>query len=193
MPTTSFTAVVLVSLTALVACSSSTGDPGGVQPGSGTGGDPSGGSPGAGNGGGGLATGGAGGVAGTPASGGAGGDPSMGGAAGTGDAGSGGTVSAGGACTNASDQTILNAINVSDAVGGCAQQNLGAEPATRSCIKQGTGLSDPCVDCFDGAVQCGAQNCWSQCIFDSNSPDCISCRQQFCDPAFAACSGLSPT
>jgi len=36
----------------------------------------------------------------------------------------------------------------------CAMNNLGAEPGTKDCIKKDTGLSDGCVDCFDGAVVC---------------------------------------
>ena len=98
---------------------------------------------------------------------------------------------ASGACTNADDQAKLNAMNVGEVVGGCAKDNLGGEPGTKTCIKTKTNLSDACVDCFDQAVQCGAKNCWLQCISDSNSPDCIACRAQFCDPAFAACSGLT--
>jgi hypothetical protein len=121
-----------------------------------------------------------------------------GGVAGTAAGGAAGSIATGGtgggatgACTNADDTTKLNSMNVGEVVGKCAQDNLGGEPATRTCIKTNTNLSDPCVDCFDGEVQCGAKNCWLQCISDANSPGCIDCRKQYCDPAFETCSGLT--
>lgn len=183
----------VAALLGTFACGSNSSGGGGAG-GTGTGGTSSGGTAGSGTGG---ATGGSAGV-------GTGGAPS-GGAAGTGTGGAatGGTAGAAtggtgggatGACTNnAPDQAILNDPNsmVEQKVGDCAQQNFGAEPGTTDCIKQQTGLSDPCVACFAGTVQCAVQNCLTQCLVGQDSPDCIACRAQFCDGPFEQCSGLS--
>ncbi len=172
--------VVAISSSASIACSASPGAPSGAE--TGTGGTAALGSGGATETGGDISTGGSpsGGSAGVPGAGGDPGDPGEPG--GSGAPGSGGATAPSGACTNGGDQSIFNSLDVSAVVGSCALNNLGGEPGTRNCIKQQTNLSDPCVDCFDGAVQCGAANCWLQCISDSNSPDCVSCRKQYCDP-----------
>lgn len=106
----------------------------------------------------------------------------------TGTGGSGGAPAA--ACTNAADLAIVMSKDVAGITGKCGQDNLGAEPKTYDCIKAGTGLSDECVACFDGTVQCVVAKCFSECIADANSQPCKDCRKTNCDPAFEACSGL---
>ena len=118
----------------------------------------------------------------------------------TGSGGSGGstttaTTGAGGAgpmnaCTNAADQAIAMSKDLAAIVGKCGQDNLGQEPATYDCIKMMTGLSDDCVTCFDGTVQCVVMSCFSECIADPGSQACTDCRAMHCDPVFEACSGL---
>lgn len=97
-----------------------------------------------------------------------------------------------GACTNAADTTIVMSKNLGKIVGDCASSKLGMEPATKDCIKMGTGLSDPCVTCFDDTVGCVFKNCLGECIGGSGSQACTDCRAAKCDPAFVACSGLAP-
>jgi hypothetical protein len=105
--------------------------------------------------------------------------------------GSGGAGGAGmGACTNAADLALVQSKDVAGITGKCGTDNLGAEPKTKDCIKTQTGLSDACVDCFDGTVQCVVAKCFSQCIADANSQPCKDCRKANCDPAFESCSGL---
>lgn len=104
--------------------------------------------------------------------------------------GSTGSSMAMGACTNAADQAIVTTKDVAKITGDCAQASLGAEPATKNCIKMGTGLSDPCVTCFDATVACVVANCFFQCSTDSASQACTDCRAAKCDPAFVMCSGL---
>lgn len=128
-------------------------------------------------------TGGAGGSSTTTGTGGAGGGTTT-----TGTGGSGGAPAA--ACTNADDLAIVMSKDVAGITGKCGQDNLGAEPKTKDCIKAGTGLSDACVACFDGTVQCVVAKCFSECIADANSQPCKDCRKTNCDPAFEACSGL---
>lgn len=108
---------------------------------------------------------------------------------GTGGGGTGGAPPSG-ACTNAGDQAILAGGQVQTQVEQCAQQNFGAEPGTKDCIKSTTGLSDGCVTCFDDTVQCTVANCIAQCA-GGQTPDCTACMDQHCTPAFVQCSGLS--
>jgi hypothetical protein len=104
--------------------------------------------------------------------------------------GSTGTGTMMGACTNAADNAIVTSKDVAKITGDCAQKTFGAEPGTKDCIKMGTGLSDPCVVCFDGTVGCVVKNCFNECAADSASKACTDCRAAKCDPAFVACSGL---
>ena len=104
--------------------------------------------------------------------------------------GSTGTGMAMGACTNAADLAITMSKDVAKITGDCATASLGAEPATKTCIKTGTGLSDTCVTCFDATVACVVSNCLLQCSANSASQPCTDCRAAKCDPAFVMCSGL---
>lgn len=184
-------ATVATLLIGTAACGSdSAGGTGGTSAGgTSSGGTSSGGTAGSGTGGsagvgtGGVATGG---VAGTGT-----GGVATGGTAGAATGGTGGGAT--GACTNAGDQAIITAPNsdIEGKVGGCGQTNFGTEPATTDCIKQQTGLSDPCVACFDATIHCAIDHCVGQCLIDSNSPDCIACRAQWCDGPFEQCSGLT--
>jgi hypothetical protein len=129
---------------------------------------------------------------GSGATGSGGGDPtgsSSGGAGSGGDTGSGGGP-ASGACTNAADNAILTSTDVEGIVEQCATENFGAEPATKECIADGTGLSDPCVTCFDDTIQCTVMNCIGEC-FNGMTPECTACMDANCTPAFEACSGLT--
>jgi hypothetical protein len=101
----------------------------------------------------------------------------------------GGPVGAG-ACTNTADMAVLGSIDVGMVVGDCAMMTLGMEPATSNCIMM-SGLSAGCTACFSATVSCTVANCLSQCI-GGDSPACLDCRATNCDPAFAACSGLTP-
>lgn len=95
-----------------------------------------------------------------------------------------------GACTNAADMTVLGMIDVEMVVGDCAEMNFGMEPGTKDCITMQTGLSEPCVTCFDNIVQCSVSMCFAECAFSPDSQACIDCRNRKCTPAFVMCSGL---
>lgn len=96
------------------------------------------------------------------------------------------------ACTNAADAAVLMAKNVKAITTACGQMNAGAEPATRNCIKMGTGLSDDCTGCFSGEVDCVSANCLSpegHCLIDPAAQMCLDCRAKHCATPFEACSG----
>ncbi|MBI5532466.1 MAG: hypothetical protein HY898_07115 [Deltaproteobacteria bacterium] len=194
--------IVAIASVGFVACSSSDSSPGGGNPATGG----SGGTAGA-AGTGGAGTGGAAGTA-TGGSAGTSGTGGVGGSAGT--AGTGGTSEDGGdldapvetggdapfeagsgACTNTADLAIIQgSTDFQTKVGDCAKSNMGADPATKNCIIQQTGISDACATCFGAEIKCAASKCMVQCIADSNSQPCKDCRAQNCDPAFTVCSGL---
>lgn len=95
-----------------------------------------------------------------------------------------------GACTNGPDLAIVQAKDVKKIAEDCGKSSLGAEPATKNCIKTGTNLSDGCVTCFDDIVQCVVMKCFNQCFADPGSAACMTCRETNCNPAFKTCSGL---
>jgi hypothetical protein len=95
-----------------------------------------------------------------------------------------------GACTNAADLGIVQTKDVKKIAEDCGKTNLAMEPATKNCIKMGTGFSDGCVTCFDDIVQCVAMKCFQQCFADPGSAGCLACREKECNPAFETCSGL---
>jgi hypothetical protein len=187
----SFATVATLIGTAACGSDSAGGGSGGTSAGgTSSGGTSSGGSAGSSTGGsagvgtGGVATGGA-------AGSGTGGVATGGAAGGIATGGTGGGAT--GACTNAPDQAIITAPNsdIEGKVGDCGQSNFGAEPGTSNCIKQQTGLSDPCVACFSATIKCAIDHCVGPCLFDQNSAECIACRAQYCDGPFEQCSGLT--
>jgi hypothetical protein len=105
-----------------------------------------------------------------------------------------GTGGASGACTNAADSAIVAdpAKDVSGAAANCGKMTFGAEPATKDCVKMATGLSDGCAQCFGDTIGCVVNNCITPCLADSAGACCAICRSTNCDPAFAACSGITP-
>jgi hypothetical protein len=93
-----------------------------------------------------------------------------------------------GKCNNATDC----AIKKSDMEGwepACAQSSLGAAGPTATCMK-GHGLTQGCADCWGAVAACGAQNCLTPCLADSNSTACRDCTSQHCDAAFGTCAGI---
>lgn len=96
-----------------------------------------------------------------------------------------------GACNNSADLAIMaDQAQLTSDVGGCAQKHFGAEPATKDCIVQETGLSDGCSQCFADSAKCIISKCLSQCISNPQGQACTDCRVANCDPAFVACSGV---
>jgi hypothetical protein len=186
---------LLFSLLPIVLLTACDGD-GNATSNGGSGGSSTGGG-GAGGGTGGETTTGGGGSGGSTGGSSTGGSSTGGSSAGGGGAGGSSTGGAGGAgmgaCTNDADTALISdpSKDIPGAVGDCAQMNFGMEPATLNCIKM-TGLSDACAQCFDDTVQCIFMNCLNQCIAGADSQPCVDCRAQFCDPAFAECSGLTP-
>ena len=81
---------------------------------------------------------------------------------------------------NCDDATITAA---ADCVAKCTQDATAeASPP---------GLSDDCVSCTGDTVACGAAFCTSQCVRDTNAPECIDCRcTNGCTPDFDVCTGL---
>ncbi|MEP7127037.1 MAG: hypothetical protein ABJE95_39255 [Byssovorax sp.] len=96
------------------------------------------------------------------------------------------------ACTNAADAAVIMSKDVKAIVTKCGQDNVGAEPQTKNCIKTGTGLSDDCTLCYSNEVDCVRENCLDakgKCLIDPNAQLCLDCRKMYCSPAYEACSG----
>jgi len=96
-----------------------------------------------------------------------------------------------GACTNAADQAVIDNQDVETIAKDCAIANLTDASKAAQCIKDATGLSDPCIACFQGTVTCGITNCAFQCL-NPDSPDCDPCLESAgCFSEFETCSGVS--
>lgn len=96
-----------------------------------------------------------------------------------------------GACTNDADMAIVQSQDLNGIAGDCFKSSGLDAKKTTACIKQKTGLSDGCVVCFSGVVDCGFQKCMMDCISDSSAPGCTTCLGKNCKPTFDTCSGLS--
>lgn len=57
------------------------------------------------------------------------------------------------------------------------------------CMEAEVGLSGDCATCFGNVTQCVTNRCLREC-FDPQSPDCATCRETQCEPAFERCSGI---
>ncbi len=101
-----------------------------------------------------------------------------------------------GACKNDADLAILSTGTVSGTTEQCAKDNVGAiisnDPAPiRQCIKDATGLSEGCLDCFTPLMFCTIEKCALQCI-GGKTPECTTCLEGACYPAFTDCAGVNP-
>jgi len=95
-------------------------------------------------------------------------------------------------CTNATDMPIAVMDSTGNAVAGCGQSSLGAEPTLMNCITTMTGLSGACAACYDGEVHCVIDHCLgSGCAANPGGASCTACRLSMCHPAFMTCSGLT--
>ena len=113
-----------------------------------------------------------------------------------------------GACTNGSDQPIIDGkakIDVDTAVANCARSTLtgGTPPSDpqfsdkiAACLATATGLSGGCTACWAANADCGADHCLFLCLGDSTTKDCVDCRcgrdgTPDCVGEFNRCSGLA--
>jgi hypothetical protein len=97
------------------------------------------------------------------------------------------------ACLNPADQSVLSDMQaVTDAAQACGtacfpdpNPNCNAE-----CMVMRAGLTPGCASCYGDSIKCAAANCLIQCISGNEKPECRACSEQYCTPAFRACSGL---
>jgi hypothetical protein len=98
-----------------------------------------------------------------------------------------------GACANPSDEAIAsNTALTKQAAGDCGLGCFGSADmdCNINCVVMKTGFSRPCATCWADSIDCAAQNCIVPCLKGSDDPECVACTDQFCTPAFKACSGL---
>jgi hypothetical protein len=97
------------------------------------------------------------------------------------------------ACLNPADQTALSDMKaVTDAAQACGTACFPDPNPTcnRDCMVMRAGLTPDCATCYGESIKCAAENCLLQCISGNEKPECRACSEQFCTPAFRACSGL---
>ena len=109
-----------------------------------------------------------------------------------------GDASEGGACTNEADMAILadEAVDVTGEAQTCGLGCLGDDDpgaCSAACVAEATGISSDCAGCYGDTVLCSADNCLAECAMDPASEECGACQEEFCLPAFYACTGLEPS
>ena len=101
-----------------------------------------------------------------------------------------------GACKNDDDVAVLEKGQVSGISEQCLYDNIPAiiaddQATLLQCLKDNTGLSDGCVECFGGLLDCTIKACPFQCM-GGKTPECMSCMEQSCYPDYITCSGVNP-
>jgi hypothetical protein len=72
----------------------------------------------------------------------------------------------------------------------CASSCFGASACSAKCIADKVGLTTGCAACFGNDVGCTAVNCAFVCL-SPDSPACVACSIQYCEPALLACAGVA--
>jgi hypothetical protein len=99
---------------------------------------------------------------------------------------------AGSACLNPADQAAgSDAAKVTDAARLCGTMCYMVSDMTcaAKCMTMSVGFSEACAKCWGDSIKCVSDNCLEPCLGGPQDPRCISCRDQYCNPAFHACSG----
>jgi hypothetical protein len=101
-----------------------------------------------------------------------------------------GTTTGAGACTNPGDEFTRSSFDLEQESYECFTACNGFEAACiASCLSGNTMLSPACALCYGEGTECVANNCLQVCLGGIDTPDCVSCRLQFCAEAFTQCSG----
>jgi hypothetical protein len=99
------------------------------------------------------------------------------------------------ACTNSSDQSIIDGTDVYGEAASCAMGCMSASDmiaCVRPCLVDATGLSEACATCYAATVRCSFDNCLGECAMDPESAECQSCIEESgCQEEFEACSGIT--
>lgn len=97
----------------------------------------------------------------------------------------------GAACTNPNDESVKASYDLVGESYTCFISTCGLNPSgcLAGCLNTSTGLSAACGACYEDGVECLMANCQSPCLSGPTTTECVTCRQQYCDPAFATCSG----
>jgi hypothetical protein len=99
---------------------------------------------------------------------------------------------AGGACLDPADRAAgTDASTVSDAAVYCGAHCYGLPDKTcaAKCMTTSVGFSAACAACWGDSINCVSEHCLGPCLGGAQDPVCIACSNQFCTPAFHACSG----
>lgn len=101
-----------------------------------------------------------------------------------------------GACTNASDSEVIDALGEGGLTQGITDCGMPCffdgdkEGCIAECIEGNLGLSAECALCYAAPAACAMANCVSECLDGGN--DCDLCRtDNGCQDDFTACSGLA--
>jgi hypothetical protein len=105
----------------------------------------------------------------------------------------GGTKAEEGNCTSPEDRAIHNNFgeDIGEVIGGCAMAGgMPSEAGFVACMREETGLSELCLECYWGSVECTMQRCLMQCMSNANSDRCMECQENNCLPTLFECTGL---
>lgn len=73
----------------------------------------------------------------------------------------------------------------------CGKSTSGNARATTRCLKHlYTALSQECAQCFGDYVGCARDKCWTHCVQNPDSDDCVNCSITHCKPGLLSCTGV---
>jgi hypothetical protein len=102
-----------------------------------------------------------------------------------------GPVVIGDACVNPSDEAVASDMpKVQQAAQTCGLQCFAqAEDCAGNCLETTVGFSKACASCWGTQINCVTQNCLTSCLRGAEDPECQTCTQEACTPAFHGCTG----
>jgi hypothetical protein len=108
-----------------------------------------------------------------------------------------------GACMNEGDMGFLDSMDDGGDGDGCIKTCFeganGSDDSTPvsecvvECLVTEEGVSEDCAACFGEMMACLALECEAECMAgedSQSSPDCDTCLEATCQPAFMSCAGL---
>lgn len=70
----------------------------------------------------------------------------------------------------------------------CGLESGGQQPVAGQCMARRQGVSPACGACMGDLIHCGFLHCMSPCFNKAGTPQCASCTDLMCSPAFSTCS-----
>lgn len=101
-------------------------------------------------------------------------------------------------CINESDQSVLQSEDpdFDDLISSCSETCFSSqsnnENCIRDCLTDESDISEECAQCYNTAMVCYIEDCFSMCSEENNEEECNTCLSENCFTPFFTCSGINP-